>query len=40
VPARNDLRQYDELAGEWWRPDGAFAALHWLAEARGHRVRG
>jgi 2-polyprenyl-6-hydroxyphenyl methylase / 3-demethylubiquinone-9 3-methyltransferase len=33
LPA-NDLRQYDDLAGEWWRPDGAFALLHWLAEAR------
>jgi len=32
---RNDPAQYDELAGEWWRPDGAFAALHWLAAARG-----
>ena len=31
---RNDLRQYDDLAGEWWRPDGEFAALHWIAEAR------
>jgi 2-polyprenyl-6-hydroxyphenyl methylase/3-demethylubiquinone-9 3-methyltransferase len=31
---RNDPRQYDELAAEWWRPDGAFAMLHWLAEAR------
>lgn len=30
----NDPRQYDDLAHEWWRPDGAFAALHWLAEAR------
>lgn len=30
----NDPRQYDDLAGEWWRPDGAFALLHWLAEAR------
>lgn len=35
---RNDLRQYDDLAAEWWRPDGAFAALHWLAEARGRLV--
>lgn len=34
----NDLRQYDELAGEWWRPDGAFAALHWLARARGELI--
>jgi hypothetical protein len=36
--ARNDLRQYDDLAAEWWRPDGAFAALHWLARARGELV--
>ena len=35
---RNDLRQYDDLAGEWWKPDGAFAALHWLAAARGALV--
>ena len=31
---RNDPRQYDDLAGEWWRPGGAFEILHWLAEAR------
>ena len=31
---RNDPAQYDELADEWWRPDGEFAALHWLAAAR------
>ena len=31
---RNDPRQYDDLADHWWRPDGAFAALHWLAAAR------
>ncbi len=31
---RNDLGQYDDLAGEWWRPNGRFAALHWLAVAR------
>ena len=35
---RNDLRQYDDLATHWWRPDGAFAALHWLAAARSHLV--
>ncbi|MER7459709.1 methyltransferase domain-containing protein [Micromonospora sp. NPDC126480] len=35
---RNDPRQYDDLAGEWWRPDGAFAMLHWLAEARAGLV--
>ncbi|MDG4828090.1 methyltransferase domain-containing protein [Solwaraspora sp. WMMD1047] len=32
--APNDPGQYDDLAAEWWRPDGAFAVLHWLAEAR------
>lgn len=32
--ARNDPRRYDDLVGEWWRPGGAFAALHWLAAAR------
>lgn len=31
---RNDPAQYDDLADEWWRPRGAFCALHWLAEAR------
>ena len=31
---RNDYRQYDDLADHWWRRDGEFAALHWLAEAR------
>ena len=31
---RNDPAQYDDLVGEWWRPDGEFAALHWLAAAR------
>jgi 2-polyprenyl-6-hydroxyphenyl methylase/3-demethylubiquinone-9 3-methyltransferase len=31
---RNDPGQYDDLVDEWWRPDGAFAMLHWLAEAR------
>lgn len=31
---RNDPRQYDDLADQWWQPDGAFAMLHWLAEAR------
>ena len=32
--ARNDVGQYDDLASEWWRPEGAFAALHWLAASR------
>lgn len=31
---RNDLRQYELLADEWWRPAGAFAMLHWIAAAR------
>ncbi|MFI7523033.1 methyltransferase domain-containing protein [Micromonospora globbae] len=38
VLPRNDPRQYDDLADEWWRPDGAFAMLHWLAEARAALV--
>ncbi|GEM_PF-690179 len=32
---RNSLEQYDDLAAHWWRHDGEFAALHWLARARG-----
>jgi len=35
---RNDLRQYDELTDEWWRPDGKFAMLHWLAKARASLI--
>ncbi len=35
---RNDLAQYDALAGEWWRPTGVFAMLHWLAAARARLV--
>jgi 2-polyprenyl-6-hydroxyphenyl methylase/3-demethylubiquinone-9 3-methyltransferase len=31
---RNDLAQYDELVDHWWRRDGEFAGLHWLAESR------
>jgi len=31
---RNDPRQYDDLADQWWRPGGGFEILHWLAEAR------
>jgi 2-polyprenyl-6-hydroxyphenyl methylase / 3-demethylubiquinone-9 3-methyltransferase len=34
VRPRNDVGQYDDLAGEWWRPDGVFAALSWIARAR------
>jgi len=38
VRPRNDLRQYDDLAETWWDDGGPFAALHWLAEARGRLV--
>lgn len=34
VRGLNDPRQYDELADEWWRPDGRFAMLRWIATAR------
>jgi 2-polyprenyl-6-hydroxyphenyl methylase/3-demethylubiquinone-9 3-methyltransferase len=36
--ARNDIRQYDELAGAWRDPSGAFSALHWLADVRARLV--
>jgi 2-polyprenyl-6-hydroxyphenyl methylase/3-demethylubiquinone-9 3-methyltransferase len=35
---RNDVAQYDDLAGEWWRPGGAFAMLHWIAKARARLI--
>jgi 2-polyprenyl-6-hydroxyphenyl methylase/3-demethylubiquinone-9 3-methyltransferase len=35
---RNDPRQYDDLADEWWRPGGGFELLHWLARARAALV--
>jgi 2-polyprenyl-6-hydroxyphenyl methylase / 3-demethylubiquinone-9 3-methyltransferase len=35
---RNDPAQYDWLADEWWKPRGAFAALHWLARARADLI--
>jgi 2-polyprenyl-6-hydroxyphenyl methylase/3-demethylubiquinone-9 3-methyltransferase len=35
---RNDLGQYDDLAGTWWDPGGPLAALHWLAAARGELI--
>lgn len=34
VRDRNDPRQYDDLAAQWWEPRGAFAMLHWIAAAR------
>ncbi|MGH2654531.1 MAG: methyltransferase domain-containing protein [Actinomycetota bacterium] len=38
--ARNDPGQYDRMAGEWWKPRGPFAALHWLAESRADLIPG
>lgn len=35
---RNDVRQYDDLAGEWWPARGRFAMLHWIAAARARLV--
>ncbi|WP_369139301.1 methyltransferase domain-containing protein [Modestobacter versicolor] len=35
---RNDPAQYDALADEWWRGQGGFAALHWLAASRAEHV--
>jgi 2-polyprenyl-6-hydroxyphenyl methylase/3-demethylubiquinone-9 3-methyltransferase len=37
-PVPNDPAMYDRLAGEWWRPRGVFAMLHWLAAARARLV--
>jgi 2-polyprenyl-6-hydroxyphenyl methylase/3-demethylubiquinone-9 3-methyltransferase len=31
---RNDVRQYEQLRDEWWRPNGKFVTLHWIAAAR------
>jgi 2-polyprenyl-6-hydroxyphenyl methylase/3-demethylubiquinone-9 3-methyltransferase len=38
ITARNDARQYDRLVGEWWKPRGSFAALHWLAHCRARLI--
>jgi 2-polyprenyl-6-hydroxyphenyl methylase/3-demethylubiquinone-9 3-methyltransferase len=35
---RNELGQYDDLAGEWWRPGSVFSMLWWLAKARAQLV--
>ena len=35
---RNDPAQYDELADQWWRPQGGFAMLHWFAAARAEQI--
>lgn len=34
IRARNDPKQYDDLAAEWWQPRGEFAMLAWIAAAR------
>jgi 2-polyprenyl-6-hydroxyphenyl methylase / 3-demethylubiquinone-9 3-methyltransferase len=31
---RNDPAQFDELAGDWWRPGSPLSFLYWLARAR------
>ena len=38
IRARNDPRQYDDLADQWWAPRGGFAMLHWIAAARARLV--
>jgi 2-polyprenyl-6-hydroxyphenyl methylase/3-demethylubiquinone-9 3-methyltransferase len=35
---RNDVRQYHDLAAQWWLPDGQFAMLHWLARSRAAMI--
>jgi 2-polyprenyl-6-hydroxyphenyl methylase/3-demethylubiquinone-9 3-methyltransferase len=34
MSSRNDLRQYDDLAHQWWEPRGDFAMLAWISAAR------
>lgn len=36
--ARNDPRQYDDLAESWWDPKGPLAMLQWIAKARADRI--
>lgn len=36
--ARNDPGQYEDLVNEWWREDGAFAMLRWIARARATHI--
>jgi 2-polyprenyl-6-hydroxyphenyl methylase/3-demethylubiquinone-9 3-methyltransferase len=38
VLPRNDPRQYDDLADEWWDPRGIFAMLHWIVRARARLI--
>jgi 2-polyprenyl-6-hydroxyphenyl methylase/3-demethylubiquinone-9 3-methyltransferase len=36
--SRNDPGQYDDLAGEWWRPGSPLSMLYWLARARARLI--
>jgi 2-polyprenyl-6-hydroxyphenyl methylase / 3-demethylubiquinone-9 3-methyltransferase len=38
VRVRNDPRQYDDLAGQWWLPRGEFVMLGWISAARMRHV--
>jgi 2-polyprenyl-6-hydroxyphenyl methylase/3-demethylubiquinone-9 3-methyltransferase len=35
---RNDPKQYDELADQWWDPRGHFVSLSWIARARSELI--
>jgi 2-polyprenyl-6-hydroxyphenyl methylase / 3-demethylubiquinone-9 3-methyltransferase len=35
---RNDVRQYEELSEQWWRPGTGFDVLRWIARARAELV--
>ncbi|OLF15482.1 methyltransferase domain-containing protein [Actinophytocola xanthii] len=35
---RNDPRQYDELAHQWWDPRGHFVSLSWIARSRAEQI--
>lgn len=38
VRPRNDPRQYDDLADQWWEPRGGFAMLPWISAARARHL--
>jgi 2-polyprenyl-6-hydroxyphenyl methylase/3-demethylubiquinone-9 3-methyltransferase len=38
VRPRNDPRQYDDLAAQWWLPRGDFAMLNWISAARMRHI--
>jgi 2-polyprenyl-6-hydroxyphenyl methylase/3-demethylubiquinone-9 3-methyltransferase len=35
---RNDVRQYERMADQWWTPYGTFAMLRWIAAARAELI--